>query len=48
MGAQVSIASHEWVMKNFPDVKINPIEELLENNLDLKAANGSSIPYKVL
>jgi hypothetical protein len=45
-GAQVSIASHEWVMKNFPDVKINPIEDLLENNLDLKAANGSSIPYK--
>ncbi|CAB4033267.1 Hypothetical predicted protein [Paramuricea clavata] len=45
-GAQVSIASHEWVMKNFLDVKINPIEDLLENNLDLKAANGLSIPYK--
>ena len=45
-GAQVSIASHEWVIKNFPDVKINPIEDLLENNLDLKAANRSSIPYK--
>ncbi len=45
-GAQVSIASREWVVKNFPDVKINPIEVLLENNLDLKTANGSPIPYE--
>jgi hypothetical protein len=28
------------------DVKINPFEVLLEKNLDLKAENGSSIPYK--
>ena len=46
MDAQVSIASHGWVMKNVSDVKINPFEVLLENNLDLKAENGSSIPYK--
>lgn len=30
--------------KKLPDIKINPIEDLIENNLDLKAANGLSIP----
>ena len=47
-GAQVSIASREWVTNNIPDVKINSIEDLLGNNLDLKTANGSPIPYEVL
>ena len=46
MGAQVSIASHEWVTRNFPDIMVNPVEDLMENNLDLKAANGLPIPYK--
>ena len=45
-GAQVSIASHEWVTRNFPNIKVNPVEDLIENNLDLKAANGLPIPYK--
>lgn len=39
-GAQVSITWHD-----FPDIKINPIEDLIKNNLDLKAANGLSTPY---
>lgn len=46
-GAQVSIASHEWVTTNLANSEIHPLEELLgDNELDLKAANGSSIPFQ--
>lgn len=46
-GAQVSIASHEWVTTNLADAEVHPLEELLgDNDLDLKSANGSSIPYE--
>ena len=41
----VLLASHEWLERNLPDVKIKPIEELMGHSLDLKAANGLSIPY---
>ena len=47
-GAQVSIASHEWVTRNFPDIKVNPVEDLIENNLDLKAAMAYLSHTKVL
>ena len=45
-GAQVSIASHEWVKESLRDIRVNPLEELIGcTNLELKAANGTSIPY---
>ena len=45
-GAHVSIISHEWVKENLGDIIIKPFEELIGcTNLELKAANGTSIPY---
>ena len=44
-GAQVSITLHEWVKENLGDITINPLEELVGTNLQLKAANGTTIPY---
>ena len=45
-GAQVSIVSTGWISKNLPDARIQGVQDLLEvNNLDLKAANGTALPY---
>ena len=35
-GAQVLIASHERIARNSPDIKINPAEDLIEDNLNPK------------
>ena len=43
-GAQVSIISNEF-LKNFPGVVIKDISELLDTKLNLRAANGSEMPY---
>lgn len=47
-GAQVSIMSEIWKSANLPDVKINPISDLLNKDelLDLRAVNGSEIPFQ--
>ena len=46
-GAQVSIVSKDWVAQNLPTAERRQINELLDNKgLDLKAANGSEIPYE--
>ena len=44
-GAQVSILSENFVRENFPSTKIKEISELLDCDLNVTAANGSSIPY---
>ena len=44
-GAQVSIISNEFLRRNFPDVVVKDISELLNTKLSLTAANGSEIPY---
>ena len=45
--AQVSIVSKEWMMNNLPKAKSSRIEELInEKKLDLKAANGTEVPYE--
>lgn len=45
-GAQVSIVSHEWVLKNLRDAKLHTVETLLGvSELDLKAANDTALPY---
>ena len=45
-GAQVSIVSHDWVLKNLPKAQLRTVESLLgASQLDLKAANGTALPY---
>ena len=45
--AQVSIVSKDLIAENLPTAKSRRIEELLkERGLDLKAANGTAIPYE--
>ena len=44
-GSQVSVISEVFVRKNFPEVQIRDISELLQTDLKLTAANGSDIPY---
>lgn len=44
--AQVSIVSNDWICENLPDAKVQGVEELLGvNYFDLKAANGTALPY---
>ena len=46
-GAQVSIVSKDWIAENLPTAEPRQIGELLsDQGLDLKAANGSEIPYE--
>lgn len=47
-GAQVCVVSETWKSQNLPDTKIRPISDLLNDNelLDLRAANGSQIPFE--
>ena len=46
-GAQVSIISEYVVNSQFPSIQLRDIQELLgtDNNIDLRAANGTKIPY---
>ena len=44
-GAQVSIVSQFWLENNFPKTKLQNISEILDSELDLKAANGTNMQY---
>ena len=44
-GAQVSIISSEWLEHTLPEENVQPIENLLQEKNDLRAANGTTIPY---
>ena len=45
-GAQVSIISWDWVQNNLQECTVQPVEKLLGvTQLDLKAANGTDLPY---
>jgi hypothetical protein len=45
-GLQVSIVSHDWVLKNLPKAELRTVESLLgASELDLKAANETALPY---
>ena len=44
-GAQVSIISEQFLRNRFPGMKLRNISELIDCELDLTAANGTSIPY---
>ena len=43
--AQVSILSKTFLQKYCPSIKINDISSLVGGPFNLKAANGSAIPY---
>uniref|UniRef100_A0A8C1WAH7 Gypsy retrotransposon integrase-like protein 1 n=1 Tax=Cyprinus carpio TaxID=7962 RepID=A0A8C1WAH7_CYPCA len=46
-GSQVSIVGSEWKKRHLPDTEVRPVRELLEEGeLNLTAANGTSIPYE--
>ena len=46
-GAQVSIISHSWLKQCLPGCDIRDIAGLLGmNGLELKAANGTDLPYR--
>ena len=45
-GAQVSIISNKYLEEHFSDCKIKDVSELLNCDLALTAANGSTIPYE--
>ncbi len=45
--SQVSIVDTEWKKRHLPDAEVRPVRELLEEGeLNLTAANGTSIPYE--
>ena len=44
--AQVSIASKDWIAENLPTAESRMDELLNDQGLDLKAANGTEIPYE--
>ena len=46
-GSQISILSQQYLTDNFPQLEVKTLKELLgeEIELDLRAANNSSIPY---
>ena len=44
-GAQISIISHDRMRRNLIDCELKSIQDLLEAELDLTAANGTQIPY---
>lgn len=46
-GAQVSLVSTTWLRHNLPGIVLHPISELVqyEQDLDLRAANGTTIPF---
>ena len=45
--AQVSIVSKDWIAENLPTAESRRMNELLnDKGLDLKAANGTEIPYE--
>ena len=45
-GAQVSTISEDWLKKNLSDEIIKPIEDLLDEELELKAANCTTVAYE--
>lgn len=44
-GAQVSLIPHNWVKENLSGVQLKPISDIMDGNFQLRAANGTDIPY---
>ena len=45
-GSQVSGVSESWLRRNFPDVMMRDVSELIGERLDLRTANQQRLPYK--
>lgn len=46
-GAQVTILEKSWLKKHLPDIKIQPLTDLLPDNpLRITAANGTDVPFE--
>lgn len=44
-GSQVSIVDRQWVRRHIPCYAVRPLQELLENELEVYAVSGQAIPY---
>ena len=44
-GAQVSLISAKWWEQHFPNRSLRDINELLQEDLDLRTANGTTLPF---
>ena len=44
-GSKVSIIDRGWADTHIPNYTVRPLQELLEENLDVYAVNGQTIPY---
>jgi len=44
-GAGVSLLDHAWLNKYLPGQQVRPLSELMDDDLNVKAVTGDSVPY---
>lgn len=44
-GSQVSIVDRQWVKIYMPNYQVRPLQELLDDELEVYAVNGPAVPY---
>ena len=44
-GSMISMVDRNWVKENFPDKKVYPVSDFVEEELKVKAVNTTEIPY---
>ena len=44
-GSMISLVDRRWVNENFPDEKIHSVTEFMEDELNVRAANATSISF---
>lgn len=44
-GSQVSMVDRQWAKTHIPTYPVRPLQELLDDELELYAVNGQAVPY---
>lgn len=44
-GSQVSLVDRQWVQRFIPNYQVRPLQELLNDGLEVYAVNGQAVPY---
>lgn len=44
-GSQVSMVDRQWVERYIPHYQVRPLQELLDDELEVYAVNGQAVPY---
>lgn len=44
-GSQVSLVDRQWVQQFIPNYQVRPLQELLNDGLEVYAVNGQAVPY---